>query len=161
MSKTTKCVVARSKLMRVKRSLSVVNCKRHPALRLSPLHRSQSPLLRSGQCGPPMIPLRAYWPTGAKWTCAGRIRWAVDPQRTSLARCHLPAAATEGLSSLQFCNSPCSRRSRLHVLVFALPPFPNPSNLALSSTPHLRTWLCPHPPFSSCSFFSVRLYPYR
>ena len=38
MPKTTKCVVARSKLMRVKRSLSVVNFKRHPAPLLSPLH---------------------------------------------------------------------------------------------------------------------------
>ena len=37
-------------LLRVKRSLSVVNFKRHPAPLLSPLHRSQSPLLRSGQC---------------------------------------------------------------------------------------------------------------
>ena len=33
----------------LKRSSSVVNFKRHPAPQLSPLHRNQSPLLRSGQ----------------------------------------------------------------------------------------------------------------
>ena len=115
MPKTTKCVVARSKLMRVKRSLSVVNCKRHPGLRLSPLHRSQSPAPVRTMCasrrGPPMIPLLAYLPTSAKWTCATRIRWAVDPQRTSLARCHLPAAG----------RCICDRRSVLPaVLQFAL-----------------------------------------
>ena len=76
-----------------------------------------------------MISLRAYLPTGAKWTCAARIQRALDPQRTSLARWHVASqppvhvSATEGLSSLQLCNLPCSCRSRFRLLVFALPAF--------------------------------------
>ena len=67
-----------------------------------------------------MIPLRAYLPTGAKWTCAARIQRAIDPQRTSLARCHLPASG----------SCICDRRSVFPaVLQFAL--F-TPQSLALA-----------------------------
>ena len=52
---------------------------------------------------------------------SARVRWAVDPQRTSLARCHLPDAGPcicDRRSVLPAAAvPPCSRRSRLHVLV--------------------------------------------
>ena len=61
-------------------------------------------------------------------------------------------SVTEGQSSLQFCHSSCSLRSRLPLLVLRSRPFPS-----------LRTCPCPPTPapFSSSFFFSVSLYPYR
>ena len=101
--------------MRVKRSLSVDNFKRHPAPLLSPLHRSQSP------CSGPDNARAAALPSHDPIACVFANRCQVDlrrshtmgrrSQRTSLARCQLPAAGP--------CI--CDRRSVLPaVLQFAL-----------------------------------------
>ena len=140
--------------MRVKRSLSVVNFKRHPALLLSPLHRSQSPWSGPDNARAAARPSHDPVACVAANRCQADLRRPHTMGRRSSAYLvgTLPPPSRQSMYLRPKVCPPCSSAFRLaHAAVACTCLF-----LHSHPFPPLRTWLCPPlppPPFLLFFFF--------